>query len=330
MKELQESTNHKVTLIVPVYNAEKFLDRCIDSILRQTYQNWEAILVNDGSTDSSLEILNSYAEKDSRFRVINKSNGGASSARNAGLEALWSDYFCFVDADDSIHPDYLRKLLGAAIEHQCDLVVTGINFKDRGGVLGLSGLLELKPSQYIKCITGGPFAKLYRRDVVNNPRLRFCEDMLYAEDYVFTRTYSLRVKRYYAVRESMYNYHYDNTDSLDHRFAKCAMPFEQYLLCIDAPWRIFSELLSVSHKMESQLLAEWMYTLYNELWSMYYLSAKRLTQEERKLHTEHFRIRHRDFAVYVPWYKRICALMRYPRLYNFLKTTKRYIKLHMK
>lgn len=308
-----------VTIIIPVYNAGEYLHRCVQSIQHQTYQNWEAILVNDGSTDSSLDILNAYAARDARFRIINKENGGASSARNAGLDALRTDYFCFVDADDSIHPDYLRKMLEAAIEHNCDLVITGINFKDRGGMLYLSGLQELIPSQYIKCTTGGPVAKLYRRNIVNNPRLRFNEDMHYAEDYVFTLTYALRVNQYYAVQEALYNYHYDNEDSLDHRFAVRAMPFKQYFLCVDAPWRIFRELLSTKEKSQPQQYTRWAFALYNELWRMYRLSNQRLTKDEKKNHTAHFNIRHNDFAIHIPWVKRICAPQRHPHMYHAMK-----------
>lgn len=315
----QKCTNHKVSVIIPVYNAEKYLHRCIGSILNQTHQNWEAIMVNDGSTDSSLDILNTYAGKDVRFRVISKENYGASSARNAGLDALRTEYFCFVDADDSIHPDYLRKMLEAAIEHNCDLVITGINFKDRGGMLYLSGLQELIPSQYIKCTTGGPVAKLYRRNTLNTPKLRFYEDMHYAEDYVFTLTYALRVNQYYAVQEALYNYHYDNENSLDHRFAVRAMPFEQYLLCIDAPWRVFRELLSTGAKIPSPLFTKWVFSLYNELWSMYRLSRRFLTKDERKIHTAHFIVRHRDFVIHIPWHKRISAPQRHPHMYHAMK-----------
>lgn len=84
-----------VSIIVPVYNAEKYLHRCIQSILNQSYKNWEAIFVNDGSTDSSLSLLQEYAKKDSRIRIINKNNGGAASARNAGLDALRTIFLPF-------------------------------------------------------------------------------------------------------------------------------------------------------------------------------------------------------------------------------------------
>ncbi len=308
-----------VTIVIPVYNAGKYLHRCVQSILNQTYPHWTTIFVNDGSTDNSLDILETYAREDKRFQIINKPNGGASSARNAGLDALRTEYFCFVDADDSIHPDYLRKMLEAAIEHNCDLVITGINFKDRGGMLYLSGLQNLIPSQYIKCTTGGPIAKLYRRNTLNTPKLRFYEDMHYAEDYVFTLTYALRVNQYYAVQDALYNYHYDNEDSLEHRFAVRAMPFEQYVLCIDAPWRVFRELLSTDAKIPSPLFTKWAFSLYNELWKMYRLSRRLLTRDERKIHTAHFNTRHKDFCSHVHILKRLCTIERHPRLFNIAR-----------
>ena len=90
-----------ISVIVPVYKVEKYLHRCVQSILNHSYKNWEAIFVNDGSTDSSLTILQEYAKKDDRIRIIDKKNGGPSSARNAGLDALQTDFFAFADSDDS-------------------------------------------------------------------------------------------------------------------------------------------------------------------------------------------------------------------------------------
>lgn len=101
----------RISIIVPVYNVEKYLTRCIDSILAQTYQNIEVILVNDGSTDSSPAICDEYAQKDARISVIHKENGGLSSARNAGLDAATGEYIGFVDSDDFIAPDMYANLL---------------------------------------------------------------------------------------------------------------------------------------------------------------------------------------------------------------------------
>ena len=97
------------SIIVPVYNAEKTLRRCIDSILAQTYPNFELILVDDGSKDSSATIIDEYAAKDSRIIPIHQPNGGVSSARNAGLDNAYGDYVVFIDADDYITPPYLHE-----------------------------------------------------------------------------------------------------------------------------------------------------------------------------------------------------------------------------
>ena len=97
----------KVSIIVPVYNVEKYLRQCLDSVLNQTFQEFEAICINDGSTDSCAQILDEYAKKDSRIKVITQDNKGLSEARNTGLKHVQGDYVFFLDSDDSIHPQCL-------------------------------------------------------------------------------------------------------------------------------------------------------------------------------------------------------------------------------
>ena len=120
-----------ISEIVPVYNADKYLEKCIDSILGQTYKNMEIILVDDGSTDNSPLILDEYAAKDCRIRVIHKPNGGAVSARNAGLQIARGEYVGFVDSDDWIEPDYLEKMVKIQRDTAVDIVVTS-HFHDIG------------------------------------------------------------------------------------------------------------------------------------------------------------------------------------------------------
>ncbi len=117
--------NILVSVIVPVYNVEAFLPRCVDSILAQTYQNLEIILVDDGAKDSSGAICDGYAARDHRVRVIHKENGGLSSARNAGIDAARGGWLEFVDSDDWIEPDTVESLLSEALENQVELVVGG-------------------------------------------------------------------------------------------------------------------------------------------------------------------------------------------------------------
>ena len=116
-------TDVKISVIVPVYNVEKELPRCIESLLTQTYSNFELLLINDGSSDGSPEIMERYAEKDPRIRTLHKKNGGVSSARNRGLEQAKGEYVCFVDADDVVASCYLEWLCRAIQESRLPLAI---------------------------------------------------------------------------------------------------------------------------------------------------------------------------------------------------------------
>ena len=113
--------NRVISVIVPVYNVEKYLDKCVDSIVNQTYKNLEIILVDDGSPDNCPKMCDAWVEKDSRIKVIHKENGGVSSARNAGLKASCGEYIGFVDSDDFIQPDMFEQLLGAYDKESIEL-----------------------------------------------------------------------------------------------------------------------------------------------------------------------------------------------------------------
>ena len=112
-----------VTVIIPVYNVERYLRRCLDSVMRQTFQNWQAICVNDGSPDNSLEILQEYAARDPRFEIINKKNGGLSDARNVGMKYAKGDYILFLDSDDFIHDQTLELMLATIKSKRADMAM---------------------------------------------------------------------------------------------------------------------------------------------------------------------------------------------------------------
>lgn len=117
-------SNEKVSVIVPIYKVEKYLDRCVQSILNQTYRNLEIILVDDGSPDNCPQMCDAYAKQDSRIKVIHKENGGLSDARNYGLDIAQGHYISFVDADDYIHPQMYEIMLGIAVDQQADIVIS--------------------------------------------------------------------------------------------------------------------------------------------------------------------------------------------------------------
>ena len=110
-----------VSIIVPVYNVKPYLERCINSILKQSYDNLEVILVDDGSTDGSGELCDSLEKKDKRIIVIHQQNGGLSSARNTGIDNCHGSYICFVDSDDYVHPDYVKYLYSMCINYNCEI-----------------------------------------------------------------------------------------------------------------------------------------------------------------------------------------------------------------
>lgn len=114
-----------VSVVIPVYNVEKYLDKCIQSVLSNSYRSIELICVNDGSKDKILSILQKYARLDKRVKVIDQQNGGVSSARNAGIKYSTGKYLAFIDADDYVSSDYFEKLVSSAEEYNADIVACG-------------------------------------------------------------------------------------------------------------------------------------------------------------------------------------------------------------
>lgn len=306
-----------VSIIIPVYNSEAFLPHCIESLQQQTYRDWTAIFVNDGSTDNSLQILQEYTERDSRIRLINKSNGGAASARNAGLDAADTEYITFVDSDDTISPSFLEKTLHAAVTHHCDLVVTSIKYRKRDCGVLISGVMEFPPNLYFKGVHVGPCAKLYRKEIIERHSLRFPEDMAVAEDFVFSTMYAIKTRIICGIPEALYIYNDENEESLVHRFARREMPLEMYRYNFEAPWRTYCRLISDNDR-EKRIISECAYELYRAFWRMYYASCKYVSAEDKKKLTGYFRRYHRAFTSHVSLFRRISLPQRYPRLHPLI------------
>lgn len=186
--------NYLVTIIIPVYNVEERIDYCLESVLAQTYQNIEILLIDDGSTDNSGKICDRYTQRDSRITVIHKKNGGVSTARNVGIVQSNGDYICFVDSDDAVKPDMIKKMLYNAIEHDADiscclLEVVEINGSVRPSLKGRSGIFSNKDiisayfsDQFVKDLMYGPYNKLYKRNLLKDIRFkpyRLGEDILF-------------------------------------------------------------------------------------------------------------------------------------------------------
>lgn len=215
-----------ISVIVPVYNAEKTLRRCVDSILGQGVRDFELILVDDGSKDSSGAICDEYAGKDTRVKVIHKPNGGVSSARNIALDKAQGQWVLCVDSDDYIS-DHFFDGVEAAKE---DLLIHGAKFFDKEGKQVLDGTIDhLQPQpqfrQFIRqylanALLRGPVAKFYRRALIDD--LRFPEDMKVGEDSCFVQSYLARCTSY---RLYYYYYYYVETGGPDDIKYGCSVDY---------------------------------------------------------------------------------------------------------
>lgn len=204
-----------ISVIIPVYNVERYLDECIQSVVNQTYSDCECLLVDDGSTDGSTDICDEWVKKDKRIRVLHQENRGVSKARNRGIEEAKGEYIVFVDSDDSIGAEHLWRLANAA---DADLVVSGIRQICKDGqtdemkpktnknfVLNKESLIDFVDLNS-KFLLYGPVAKLYKTSILNEHVIRFPVGCNYGEDLQFNLQYLEFVKTIAQVDDASYFY----------------------------------------------------------------------------------------------------------------------------
>ena len=206
-----------VSIIVPIYNAEQYLRRCVDSILNQEYTDFELLLVNDGSTDASGDICEEYGDQDPRVIVIQKENTGVSDSRNRALDRARGKYLQFLDSDDWITPDATRLFVRAAEEYGCDMVISDF-YRVVGERLSPKGDIEeegvLTREEFAAHMMENPadfyygvlWNKLYRRDIVEEHNLRMDTDINWCEDFMFNLEYIRYAKVFYALHAPIYYY----------------------------------------------------------------------------------------------------------------------------
>lgn len=203
----------KISVIVPVYNTDKYLHKCVDSILSQTFTSFELLLINDGSKDCSGEICDEYARKDVRIRVFHKENGGVSSARNLGIENARGEWIAFVDSDDFLPADALRNLLESNNE---DLIIGGYKNHFGDELITLDGEkqiikkvdFEMFLSLNINSVLfRTPWCKLFKKEIIDRESLRFDNSLVFGEDTVFVTTYLLQCKSIRNCDKYCYNYY---------------------------------------------------------------------------------------------------------------------------
>ncbi len=230
---MKKANNPIVSVIVPVYNVAPYLQRCIYSLTRQTLWDIEIILIDDGSTDNSPEICDNAAKKDERIKVIHKENGGAGSARNAGLDIATGKYISFVDSDDFVEADMMQKMVAALENANAQISVCNVvkheNKKSTYNCLNLfSDVVDFsdKNLNYFFDVYGSKISilgcnKLYCFDILKKYNIKFIDmDKVWSEDQLFMISYFRFVKKAAFIDESLYHYEI-REGSLCHRKTNC-------------------------------------------------------------------------------------------------------------
>lgn len=257
-----------ISIIIPVYNVARYLDECVKSVVEQAYQDWECILVDDGSNDGSSEICDEWVKRKERMRVIHQKNGGVSRARNRGIEEAKGEYVVFVDSDDWLGKEHLSKLMGAPV---ADLVVAGIrqyridstHDDAKPSATQTITLTQDFLSQFVdlndKYLLYGPVAKLYKTSIIKEYDIRFPVDCSYGEDLQFNLNYLNYVQTITQVDDISYYYRRGSgTLSTKTRPNQFEQDYEQ--------WQLL-KLFYVNHGLWLQPSKE---LLYKRLWGIVY------------------------------------------------------------
>lgn len=212
-----------ISVVIPVYNVAAYLDECLTSVARQTCRDWECILVDDGSSDCSGDICDSWSSRDNRFIVIHQSNKGVSAARNNGLAKAEGEYVVFIDADDWVEETYLSDLLEKA-EDSMDLVLSGIVQERTDGnsricpprdiiIQFSTGTQSSDWVEYINLLYG-PTAILYRNSIIKDNNLLFLEQQSLGEDMIFNLSYLEQASNALIIPKANYHYRIQDGNSL--------------------------------------------------------------------------------------------------------------------
>lgn len=226
----------KISIIVPVYNAEKYLQSCIDSILNQTFLDFELLLIDDGSKDTSLEICDKYAKNDKRVKTFHQKNQGVSATRNRGIEIAVGEYVCFVDSDDWIEVNFLEKLFehsefadlniltGLAYDYPNKTICRNPNYSQKK-YLKKEIINLLIENNFFTIGDGGSCSKLFRKNILANNNVKFIDNNAAYEDTLFTFEYLSKCEKVSIAKGSHYHYMHRDTGSLSTK----KHPYQNYI-----------------------------------------------------------------------------------------------------
>ena len=241
------------SIIIPVYNAEKTLERCLDSVDSQTFLNYEVIVVDDGSTDRSLSICKQYEMQNQRYHVVHQLNSGPSTARNMGLNMAIGKWICFIDSDDFVEESYLQDIFDTEQKSDADVVFVGYNKVYENGKKEVCFPYEFSDANFEtffelseQDMFGYTWVKAFRREVIKD--IKFNSDLNLFEDEVFTCQVIPNCKRISIVKKPIYNYNVGDGSSLIGR------THEDYCLKCDMVYNAWKHMLGGSQEIQYLML----------------------------------------------------------------------------
>lgn len=322
----------KYSIIVPVYNAEVTIERCINSLIKSNREDVEIIIVNDGATDNSKQICLSYAEAHPQILYMEKEQGGVSSARNYGLSVVKGEYILFVDSDDYVCDTYFDEL-DSHLHTDCDFMMFGMVIYD--GIKGKKYLLKecytrdtkstmnLMSKALTTQLLNSTWNKVFRADIVNKYNLRFDDSLEIGEDKVFVLQYIMHISNALFIKRPLYVFSVENENSLSRKVRDdlCEQVMREHDLL-----KKIVESSNLSHRIKEQLLGAVSYSYYRSAYTVIYKLRKyNISKKERLNHSKHICIRYSADNNYVyknirQWLISIPIRMRFVRLIEILLT----------
>lgn len=273
-----------ISVIVPVYNAEKTINRCVDSIINQEFEDYELILVNDGSADNSGKICKEYAQKNFQIKYIEKENGGVSSARNLGIEKAEGKYIAFVDSDDYVSNDYFDSIYGSVKDFDWDYVIfsyynhrkSQIDLRQKKNFETVQKDMVFKTIENLICnkSINSPCARIYKSEIVKKNAVDFTAGASVAEDRAFNIKYSMNINSLKISDRAVYHVCLDKEDSLSRSKVRKNLQNDFYLTQQDIDMALSESKLEDKYK--NNIVTAMNFCSYRSVYS----NAKRNRQAE--------------------------------------------------
>ena len=297
--------NPLISVVIPVYNAEPYLEKCLDSILAQDYSPLEIVIVNDGSTDKSAEICKKYRDSHHGILYVEQENKGVSRARNRGLQEISGEYVTFIDSDDSIGAGYFQVLYDNMVREYADLSLVSISDSLGQKMCIKNSVVDFEQNMTdafwdlnTSFLLYGPCATLYRSDIIKAHKIEFPVSLSYGEDLVFNCRYLGAVNRIVCDQRVLYHYCRDNQQSLSQKIRPDRL-FNELILCTELR-NLFVKKHVYSHRYESYLQQRIFDEGYNAIFDVIRSQSQPTQRKERLAQI----LKNREFINSIKWIPR--------------------------